>query len=301
MELKDLKIKDSYKVFFALDGKGITSTSANHACNKAKELLKTKQSMVSNINFVNEDAQLIGTDIKNPISYGAKQNDLLVYRDYVKDIANANAMIAWLKEAIKAKNEVINYYKYLSFEDYKKIVGTPEIVCPNIIVYVEDDAVADWDADKRNKYFALEAFCSLVGKFIHPKGSFYEAKKNFDNALTHPNKVEGTGRDAIVYSYSPSIDSDTVKHEYSWYADELRHKEAEFNKMKQEIDDYVNQHNINAQKEYNIAYKEYVNKMSELNKEYELYKKEGQLAAAKLKIYLPTGIKSTYDKVSKSA
>ena len=56
MEILDKKFS-KYKVFFA--EKGITSTSANHVSNKGKELLKSEQAILDNINFVNTTASLL--------------------------------------------------------------------------------------------------------------------------------------------------------------------------------------------------------------------------------------------------
>ena len=48
---------NKYKVFFA--EKGITSTSANHVSNNGKELLKSEQAILDNINFVNTSVSLL--------------------------------------------------------------------------------------------------------------------------------------------------------------------------------------------------------------------------------------------------
>ena len=288
-----------YKVFFA--EKGITSTSANHVSNKGKELLKSEQAILDNINFVNTKMSLLYGGNCKTITNGMKPNDSFesMHKTITK-IANLNAMSAWIHEAIKAKTEILEYVQSLSIDKWAK---DQNIELPNApgkeFPITESDVIGTWDVAKRNKYYVYESYCSLVGKFIHPKGAFYEAKAQMNNALQNPSKVEGSGRDAIIYSYEPSIPVSDVNAEYDWLSTELRHKEAEFNKMKQEIIDAITEDKLAKAQKFDDAYAKYVDTMESIRNKFDMWKTKTVKEISALKIYLPQGPKQTYDEINK--
>ena len=288
-----------YKVFFA--EKGITSTSANHVSNKGKELLKSEQAILDNINFVNTKMSLLYGGNCKTITNGMKPNDSFesMHKTITK-IANLNAMSAWIHEAIKAKTEILEYVQSLSIDKWAK---DQNIELPNApgkeFPITESDVIGTWDVAKRNKYYVYESYCSLVGKFIHPKGAFYEAKAQMNNALQNPSKVEGSGRDAIIYSYEPSMLVSDVNAEYDWLSTELRHKEAEFNKMKQEIIDAITEDKLAKAQKFDDAYTKYIDTMESIRNKFDMWKTKTVKEISALKIYLPQGPKQTYDEINK--
>lgn len=288
-----------YKVFFA--EKGITSTSANHVSNKGKELLKSEQAILDNINFVNTTMSLLYGGNCKEITNGMNPDDSFesMHKTIAK-IANLNAMSAWIHEAIKAKTEILEYVQSLSIDKWAK---DQNIELPNApgkeFPITESDVIGTWDVDKRNKYYVYESYCSLVGKFIHPKGAFYEAKAKMNNAVQNPNKVEGSGRDAIIYSYEPSIPVSDVNAEYDWLSTELRHKEAEFNKMRQEIIDAITEDKLAKAQKFDDAYTKYIDTMESIRNKFDMWKTKTVKEISALKIYLPQGPKQTYDEINK--
>ena len=288
-----------YKVFFA--EKGITSTSANQVSHQGKELLKSEQAILDNINFVNTTMSLLYGGNCKTITNGMKPDDSFesIHKTIAK-IANLNAMSAWIHEAIKAKTEILEYVQSLSIDKWAK---DQNIELPNApgkeFPITESDVIGTWDVAKRNKYYVYESYCSLVGKFIHPKGAFYEAKEKMNNVVQNPNKVEGSGRDAIIYSYEPSIPVSDVNAEYDWLSTELRHKEAEFNKMKQEIIDAITEDKLAKAQKFDDAYTKYIDTMESIRNKFDMWKTKTVKEISALKIYLPQGPKQTYDEINK--
>lgn len=287
-----------YKVFFA--EKGITSTSANHVSNKGKELLKSEQAILDNINFVNTTMSLLYGGNCKTITNGMSADSFESIHKTIAKIANLNAMSAWIHEAIKAKTEILEYVQSLSIDKWAK---DQNIELPNApgkeFPITESDVIGTWDVAKRNKYYVYESYCSLVGKFIHPKGAFYEAKAKINNAVQNPNKVEGSGRDAIIYSYEPSIPVYDVNAEYDWLSTELRHKEAEFNKMRQEIIDAITEDKLAKAQKFDDAYTKYIDTMESIRNKFDMWKTKTVKEISALKIYLPQGPKQTYDEINK--
>lgn len=297
MEILDKKFS-KYKVFFA--EKGITSTSANHVSNKGKELLKSEQAILDNINFVNTTASLLSGGESRTITKGMSADSFESMHKTIAKIANLNAMSAWIHEAIKAKTEILEYVQSLSIDNWAKEqnIELPNAACKEFPI-TESDVIGTWDVAKRNKYYVYESYCSLVGKFIHPKGAFYEAKAQMNNAVQNPNKVEGSGRDAIIYSYEPSMPISDVNVEYNWLSTELRHKEAEFNKMKQEIVDVITEDKLAKAQKFNDAYAKYIDTMESIRNKFDMWKTKTVKEVSALKIYLPQGPKQTYDEINK--
>ena len=297
MEILDKKFS-KYKVFFA--EKGITSTSANHVSNKGKELLKSEQAILDNINFVNTTASLLSGGESRTITKGMSADSFESIHKTIAKIANLNAMSAWIHEAIKAKTEILEYVQSLSIDNWAKEqnIELPNAACKEFPI-TESDVIGTWDVAKRNKYYVYESYCSLVGKFIHPKGAFYEAKAQMNNAVQNPNKVEGSGRDAIIYSYEPSMPISDVNVEYNWLSTELRHKEAEFNKMKQEIVDAITEDKLAKAQKFNDAYVKYIDTMESIRNKFDMWKTKTVKEVSALKIYLPQGPKQTYDEINK--
>lgn len=297
MEILDKKFS-KYKVFFA--EKGITSTSANHVSNKGKELLKSEQAILDNINFVNTTASLLSGGESRTITKGMSADSFESMHKTIAKIANLNAMSAWIHEAIKAKTEILEYVQSLSIDTWAKEhnIELPNAPCKEFPI-VESDVIGTWDVAKRNKYYVYESYCSLVGKFIHPKGTFYEAKAQMNNAVQNPNKVEGSGRDAIIYSYEPSMPISDVNVEYNWLSTELRHKEAEFNKMKQEIVDAITEDKLAKAQKFNDEYAKYIDTMESIRNKFDMWKTKAVKEVSALKIYLPQGPKQTYDEINK--
>lgn len=297
MEILDKKFS-KYKVFFA--EKGITSTSANHVSNKGKELLKSEQAILDNINFVNTTASLLSGGESRTITKGMNADSFESMHKTIANIANLNAMSAWIHEAIKAKTEILEYVQSLSIDKWAK---DQNIELPNApgkeFPITESDVIGTWDVAKRNKYYVYESYCSLVGKFIHPKGAFYEAKAQMNNAVQNPSRVEGSGRDAIIYSYEPSIPVSEINAEYDWLSTELRHKEAEFNKMKQEIIDTITEDKLTKAQKFDDAHAKYVDTMESIRNKFEMWKTKTVKEVSALKIYLPQGPKQTYDEINK--
>ena len=297
MEILDKKFS-KYKVFFA--EKGITSTSANHVSNKGKELLKSEQAILDNINFVNTTASLLSGGESRTITKGMNADSFESIHKTIAKIANLNAMSAWIHEAIKAKTEILEYVQSLSIDNWAKEqnIELPNAACKEFPI-TESDVIGTWDVAKRNKYYVYESYCSLVGKFIHPKGAFYEAKAQMNNAVQNPNKVEGSGRDAIIYSYEPSMPISDVNVEYNWLSTELRHKEAEFNKMKLEIVDAITEDKLAKAQKFNDAYAKYIDTMESIRNKFDMWKTKTVKEVSALKIYLPQGPKQTYDEINK--
>ena len=89
-------------IFFSKEGNGLTSTSANHIANLAKEMVREIETTLANLTLYSTSVALIGSDSVNILSEGDNADALRDVRSDLHTIAKANSLIAWLREAIKA-------------------------------------------------------------------------------------------------------------------------------------------------------------------------------------------------------
>lgn len=282
-----------------LSENGLTSTSANHLANKAKESIKDLEAKLANIRFYNTDMMLMS----NPgevVEYekGMSVEDIAKVDEYLNRIAKIHTLIAWLREAIKAKINLDGNVDAYTAHDFANDNGikVPLLTADNKHLKMED-VISTWDINKRNKYFTLEAICSTYGKAIHPKGVFYEAKQKLNDIVNNPAKVEGNGRDCIVYKYKESVSQSNVQETWDKLNDYLRSKEAQLNSMKYEIENTIRENNIKVDAEFTKAYNEYCSKRKAFDLDYEDYKTKCKNYISTLKIVIPDDLMDIYEKV----
>jgi len=109
---------------------GITSTSANHIANIAKEFVQQLQQENAAISFIDCKVSLMTSHESKPIAYGAKPEILQKIPDNLQKITEANSLIAWLREAIKAKVAEMEDVSSMEFEDFLKAENIESPVYP---------------------------------------------------------------------------------------------------------------------------------------------------------------------------
>lgn len=183
-------------VFFKKEGEegvALTSTSANHVANLAKEYIQ-----------------------------GVK------------------SLIAWLREGIKAKENLMN--------------GMVKPETPNYgHVLTEVEYYASLPIKKRNRYYQLETEAAVLGKYIHPDGHLSDARKELKDKLQHPHKVDGRGRDALIYTYTPTVDVAEVDNVFFELQKKHREIQAQLNAMKHSCEQAINESTNKVNTEYMAA------------------------------------------------
>lgn len=283
---------------------GLTSSSANHVANLSKEAYLQIEKDLSNIRFVDKKMSLIGQSEEQLISEGVKTvSDIYGKLDRV---AKLKSLICWLREAIKAKERLLEEVNHITFEDCGfEIPEQPE--APNKKAYLqEDDVLGTWSIKQRNRYYYLETLCAQIGKFIHPDGWFTNARDNMFDAIHNPRTVSGNGRDTVVYHYVPSIDAQEVEDEFMSLQDKYRSYQAELNGMKHEIEIALENDKIAKDSEYKEKwqiyqgeYDKYSHQLVELSNRLTEVKNQKLAELQKLKIIIPDSLKPIYEEVSK--
>ena len=284
-------------MFFA--EQGLTSTSASHIANMAKEMVQGIESELKGVCFYDTFVALIGTEAKNLVSKGWRNDDLAAVGDKLETIAKANSLIAWLREGIKRKSAMLEEIGGADIYDWAKNNGIELPQEPNRRRLLDnDDIVAKMDIKERNRYFSLEAKAAVIGKYIHPDGKFSNARKSLAEKLNAPHMVSGEGRDTLLYDYVPSVDKDVVESTFFILQKKYREIQASINSIKHDI--MVAMQNDRAEAdaqysrelaEYSIAYKEKVAAFNE-------WQRIETKRISELRIVIPDALKGIYEKVN---
>lgn len=283
----------------------LTSTEAQNICNIAKEAVTNEHERLSAVSFYDtEIASIISPEafIKTKIS----PNDISWISESLDKIGRYNALNAWLKEAIKAKEEAMDEVDIMDvttldfYEDYVK----PEEPTIGYDSFDEEQVMSEWSADKLNRYYTLNSEAAVIGKYIHDSGAIAKARKDLVNKMANPSTVSGQGRETIVYKYIPSVDTEVVEGIYMSLLAKHRKLNAELNSLKAEIKETINKKNIEASIAFRDKHTEWEHKISEYYSlvkqrdakinEYKISEKE---RISKLKINVPSSLMDTYKEI----
>ena len=288
-------MKDKNKVFFGENG--ITSTSANHIANIAKEYVQNIQKENVAVSFLDCRVSLMTSQDSKTIAYGAKPDVLEKIPDNLQNITEANSLIAWLREAIRAKAAEMEDVSTMEFDDYLKAVNIENPVRPEKEKYgfVEfDDILATLSIKEREEYYGLETKCAVIGKFIHPDGSFSRARKELQQKLVQPVTVQGEGQNAMVYEYTPSIEQKDVEEMFFRLQNEHRSVQAALNSIKYKVQQKVDEINQKAHNSLSADTAEYNNICKKLQIDFNAYKEKKSIELSKLKIIIPNSLEKVF-------
>lgn len=278
---------------------GLTSTSANHVANLAKEYVQDIESELSNIVFYNSEVTLIGSSEYSRIGTGWSKEMLAGVKGKLDVVSGAKSLIAWLREAIKARQVMLNNIDAISIEDWARQNGIELPVEPKRDVVLDKDAiVGGWNIKERNRYYELETKCAVIGKFIHPDGAFSDARKDLNRKIASQNEVRGDGRDTLLYRYKPTCSVDEVNVAYYELQTLHRSIQAELNGMLHKVDEEIRADKVEVEGKYAKERHDYDAEMSQFISQFKIWK-EGELKrVSDLKIVIPNGLKAVYDIVN---
>ena len=150
------------KVFFG--ERGITATSANHLANIAKEHVKQLEDKINAINFINQDISLLAGGNRRIIKVGINKEAFDSLSESLYKTANIKSFIAWVREAIKAKDNLAAELHKTAVETYVEKTGRTKLSFPIRESYVtEEDIKAEMSIKDLNEYLTLETIAAQIG------------------------------------------------------------------------------------------------------------------------------------------
>lgn len=296
------------KAFFGTEG--LTSTSANHIANLAKEANREHQNYLASIQFYSERIGIIGTPERVLAQEGVNLEGLSKVKTAIESIAENNALIAFIREAIKEKERLEKEAKSWKNEVAREALELrrKENVSPSKPVPVtEEDMFARLSIGQVEHYLTLEAQCSVIGKYIHEGGALSNARIDAMQKVTHPRTVKENGRDTIVTEYELTVSTDNIDAVYFDFQALHRSYQSELNGMKKAMIDDAQAINLKMDEDYRFARTQYLHVNAELDREEqkiemdEREKRQELLREVQnLKIVIPNRLKGAYTALMKS-
>ena len=286
-------------IFFSADGQGLTSTSANHVANLAKEMVRVLETTLASMVLYSTSVALIGSDTENKLNMGAAADDLTDMPRKLRTRAKAKSLIAWLREAIKAKERLAAEAANYTLEDYCRDRDIEMPKMPEAKPYLtEDDYYASLPIGERNRYYELETVAAVLGQAIHPGGSFATARDALATRLKTPREVSGDGRDTLIYTYTPTVDPEAVEEVYFKIQKQYREAQAALNAIKFECERAVKESELAARNENLNATKAYNERVAMLRDELSKYNLERVKAVGDMRIVIPESLREIYNEVT---
>lgn len=287
---------------------GLSSTSANSIANYAKEAYREIDSFFESLQLYNVETQLIGTSDRLITKRGL--SDLSTIKDKIEFLYEAKALIAWLREAIKAKEDLaIDAECIPPYEDPNEIPQNTLVHPKEPSTLTEGDYWKKQAIKTRYTYLYLETKCAVIGGLIHENGSISKARKKLLAIISNPSEIKGEGRDTIITYYTPSVSVQDMDKLFFELQGMHRSAQAELNSLKSQAKAWCDKINLENLAEYKTALADYYAKKQELAKAKEqaekLYyssKKEESLKALNeinsLKIVIPDNLREIYEAIN---
>lgn len=289
-------------VFFKKEGEegvALTSTSANHISNLAKEYIQGTETYLNNISFLNIEVALVGSTSVNTIQTGEESEVLEDLQSTLEKVAQARSLIAWLREGIKAKENLVNSLRTISIEDWCKENGMVMPETPSYgHVLTEEEYYASLPIKERNRYYQLETEAAVLGKYIHPNGHLSDARKELKDKIYHPHRVDGKGRDALIYTYTPTISAALVDNVFYELQKKHREIQAQLNAMKYSCEQAINESTNKVNTEYMAASQKYQAELKDVLGAFKTWKDEKSQEYSKLKIVVPNSLLGIYNTIN---
>ena len=107
---------------------GMTSASANHVANMAKESIREIAGDLEAVSFYNATVSLLSGGTVQQVHIGSTREQIDRVQQALESIGEANALIAWLREAIKARERLLQEVRTMTLQGYcEQVLGDAEV------------------------------------------------------------------------------------------------------------------------------------------------------------------------------
>lgn len=293
------------EVYFGKEG--LTATSANHVANMAKEYAERLAAKVKTLRLYRKKARLLidGSEaiIERPI------DTLDIIPEVIQEVAKCNALIGWLREAIKERDKEQEYVQHGTFSNWvneNNIVVPVAPEPPEEVEPIEKVGQEMLNVKENNRYIELKTKLAVYGKFIHPNGLLTKATKELETRMANPTEVNGEGRDMVVYTYEISADTDVRLNKLFFQL------QSEYRALQAEINGIEHRFRIETEKEYikriseykekyamySAAKKDYDAETSRLRVQYSEWQVKREEEINAMRIVIPNDLQGIYAKVN---
>ena len=285
---------------------GMTSTSAQHVSAMANVMVQDIKQHLMGLRLYEKSIRVIG-DVECKVE--EVNNTLPEISEGVKQICKANALIAWLREAVKEREQAQKYVQDMSLDKWMELQGIEKPASPvppmmPKINFQDYKTILDTGLTVKeyNRFVELNSALAVYGDMIHDKGLLTRQKNELARIMQNPTEVKESGRDTIITTYhvdvNVSVDIDNL---YTQLQSEYRKLQAEKNGIEAKFSNLAMDYQTRKMDEWKAAKAQYDRDLTAINSQLVGYdtqmkewKKQRLEELAALKIIIPNDLQPLY-------
>lgn len=291
-------------IYFTTE-EGMTSTSAQHVSAMANVMVQDIKQHIMGLRLYEKSIRVIGDA---EVTVETVNNTLPEIAESVKRICKANALIAWLREAVKEREQAQKYVSDMSLDDWMKKQGIEKPVTPEPpqmprINFQDYKTILDTGLSVKeyNRFVELNSALAVYGEMIHEKGLLTRQKSELARIMQNPTEVKESGRDTIITTYKVSPHMTDIDNLYTELQSEYRKLQAEKNGIEAKFSNLAMDYQTRKNDEWKAAKAQYDRDLQKVNSELvgiqtqmKEWKKQRLEELAALKIIIPDALKPLY-------
>jgi undecaprenyl pyrophosphate synthase len=285
---------------------GMTSTSANHVSAMANVMVQDIKNRLMGLRLYEKSIRVIGDA---EVTVETVNNTLPDIAEGVKQICKANALIAWLREAVKERENAQTYIQNMTLDDWMKKQGIEKPTSPvpptmPRINFQDYATILDTGLSVKeyNRFVELNSALAVYGEMIHEKGLLTRQKSELARIMQNPTEVKESGRDTIITTYKVDVNiSADIDNLYTELQSEYRKLQAEKNGIEAKFSNLAMDYQTRKNDEWKAAKAQYDRDLQKVNSELvgiqtqmKEWKKQRLEELAALKIIIPDALKPLY-------
>ena len=283
---------------------GLTSTSANHVSAMANVMVNDLKQHINGLRLYRKYIRVIG---ETETMVEERNDTLPEVIQTVERISKANALIAWLREAIKERENALNDVNNTDINTYAKRTGYEMIDRPTMpqeprVNFSDYKTMLDagLTVKEYNRAMELNSTLAVLGEFVHEKGLLTKHKAELQRIAKNPVEVKESGRDTIITRYEAD-DAAVIDEVYTELQARYRKLQAEKNGIDNKWSNMAAEYQVRRRAEYQTelnAWKAECQKWdaryAELKDHWMTWKKQECDRIAALKIIIPKDLVNLY-------
>lgn len=304
-----IETEDKYvfnEIYFGTEG--LTSASAQHVSAMANVMVNDIKERINGLRLYEKSIRVIG---EQETVTERVNNTLPEIADAVQTICKANALIAWLREAVREREAGIENIKQKDlfvwmaendkeFQEQPPVPTLPKINFNNL----KDILGTGLTVKEYNRFVELNSALAVYGEIIHENGLLTKHKKKLHSIAQNPTEVKESGRDTLITTYKVDKAAEDIDALYVRLQSEYRKLQAEKNGIEEKFNKLALEYQVNQMEEYKKTKSESEAKLKEWNlgrKSLEIEMGEWKNAQiqriADLKIIIPNDLKVIYEEL----
>lgn len=285
------------EIFFG--EQGLSSTSADFIANLAKEMIRKDESKMAGLSFVSEEISTLENPCKEEVTVGMEEADVKEIPTTMERIMRLKSLIAWLREAIKAKDRLLKEVEKMDIYSDKWMETGWDTEDAEMEEMSKEEYLDTLSASDRKQIYKLQTKVAVLKKILHKDGAFEKARTRLSYIMKKPRDLEKMGINNIVHYYEPSVDSAIVDEIYIKLSTEYREAQAELNGYLHAMDATLQQNKVEVT-EKNRANRELAKRKEKLQYvKLDEWKSQETKRISRLKIIIPNSMKDIYEEVQR--